>query len=385
MHILDRGLVYDASPQPADRRIAFFSGLCVLRGGSILCVFQVGSGKHSPDSTLGLCRSRDGGATWQELSTRFETIVDGTPGSLSAGAVVESGPGQLQLLATWFDRSDPERPLFDPATEGILHSKLLHAVSDDEGDTWSRWKQLPTPGLTGCSTTGPVVEWADGRLACAFESYKQFDDPSPARHGAWIIASRDAAGTYGPPLLVAQDPRDEIYYWDQRLCPTGQPGEFVGLFWTHDRANQRDLNVHLRRATVIGDAIQCGPIQSTTIQGQIAAPLVLDDGRLLAFVVDRNRPGTMKLWVSRDMGHTWPPDECLLIHEHDERAAVTQATDNVDFAQYWEDMGKWSFGHPAIRRLDERRVLLAYYAGTPEAMSVHWVRVDVSESLTSEH
>ncbi|HUY92896.1 MAG TPA: hypothetical protein VMV10_29470 [Pirellulales bacterium] len=38
-------------------------------------------------------------------------------------------------------------------------------------------------------------------------------------------------------------------------------------------------------------------------------------------------------------------------------------------------MGKWSFGHPAIRPIGDRRALLTYYAGTPECMSVCFARV----------
>lgn len=57
---------------------------------------------------------------------------------------------------------------------------------------------------------------------------------------------------------------------------------------------------------------------------------------------------------------------------------MSQGKENIDFKQYWEDMGKWSFGHPAIRNLGGGRVLLAWYAGTPEAMSVHWARVRVA-------
>jgi hypothetical protein len=83
----------------------------------------------------------------------------------------------------------------------------------------------------------------------------------------------------------------------------------------------------------------------------------------------------MKLWCSRDRGETWPAKECLLIHTHDERALLSQGKEHIDFAQYWEDMGKWSFGHPVIRPLGADRVLLAWYAGTPDAMSIHWARV----------
>ena len=58
---------------------------------------------------------------------------------------------------------------------------------------------------------------------------------------------------------------------------------------------KRDLNVHRLRASIHGGVREL-PAE-TTIPGQIAAPLLLlDDGRLLAFVVDRGRPGTMTLW-----------------------------------------------------------------------------------------
>ena len=68
----------------------------------------------------------------------------------------------------------------------------------------------------------------------------------------------------------------------------------------------------------------------------------------------------------------------LTVHIHDERAALSQGKDNIDFAAYWEDMAKWSFGHPAARALNDHEVLLAYYAGPPDHMSVHWARVAIS-------
>ena len=136
-------------------------------------------------------------------------------------------------------------------------------------------------------------------------------------------------------------------------------------------------------AVVDGDSVAAAPIRETTIPGQIAAPLRLDDGRLLAFVVDRGRPGTMTLWCSSDDGETWPTSDRLVVYTHDERAAITQGREHVDFKQYWEDMGKWSFGHPALRLLADGRLLLAWYAGSPDCMSLHWARVRVAERSTS--
>lgn len=375
MHVEEQGFILDTSLCPLSQRTACFTALAPLASGGMLSCFQSGSKKNSSQSTLRLCRSEDGGRSWCELPASLPTTLGGVPGSLSAGELVEVEPGRLLLLATWFDRSDPDRPLFDPETEGILHSRLLKAVSSDDGRTWSAWAIVATPGLTGCAGTGPMVRWSDGTIAFAFESYKEYDDPRPGHHGAWIVVSRDGGRTFGEPILVAQHPDHRIYYWDQRLCAGAEPGDLVGMFWTHDLEHKQDLSVHLRRLTVGANDCRRGPITATTIPGQIAAPLVLDDGRLLAFVVDRGRPGTMTLWQSRDGGMTWPEEDALVVYRHDEQALLSQSKRNIDFKQYWEDMGKWSFGHPAIRRLSDGRLLVAFYAGTPECLSIHWARV----------
>jgi hypothetical protein len=375
MHVEARGLIYDAAQKPDHEKIAFFTGLCLLRSGDVLAGFQVGPSKHATTSTIRLCRSKDRGRTWKELPFRFETTRNGVPGSLATAELVEAEPGRLLLFATWYDRRDPERPLFDPVTEGILRSQLLLAVSTDDGETWSAWQALPTQGLTGCAATGPVIRWPDRTIAFPFESFKEYDDPGPGHHAAWLLVSRDGCRSFALPLLLAQDPRHRVYWWDERLCATDRPGEFIALFWTHDREAKRDSNVHILRATIDRPAAELP--RQTSIPGQVSAPAQLADGRLLAFVVDRARPGTLKLWQSRDDGASWPPDECLTVHTHEERARLSQGQDKIDYKQYWEDMGKWSFGHPAIRPLDDGRVLLAYYAGTPERMSIHWARVAV--------
>ena len=370
------GLIYDASDRDAPERIAFFTSLCVLRNGEILAGFQIGSQKHAPDGTIRLCRSTDRGETWRESPFRFETDRNGVPGSLAAVEMVEVRAGRLLLFSTWFDRSDPNRPLFDPITEGILCSRQVIALSSDDGHTWSAWRELPTGDLKGCATTGPILSWPDGTIAYAFESFKEYIDPFPGRHAAWLLVSRDGGDHFEAPFLVAQHPQHTLYYWDQRLCPTDRLHEFTGLFWTHDLAAKRDRRVHQLNGSLERSQLTSLPLE-TNICGQIAAPLWFDRQKLLAFVVDRDIPGTMTLWMSPDSGRSWPEDRRLVVHQHFEQAALTQGRDNIDFKAYWEDMGKWTFGHPAIRKLEDNRVLLAYYAGTPASMSIHWARIVV--------
>ena len=375
----DCGLIFDAAQQPPSGRIAFFTSLCRLRSGTLLCGCQNGPGKHTPGNTIRLCRSHDGGCTWELLPVVLDTRVAGVPGSFGAAELVEVAAGRLLMFSTWFDRSDPARPLFDPVTEGILKSKQLLSISNDDGNSWSGWRELSTGDLHGCALTGPILRWEDGSIAVPFESFKEYDDPRAGRHAAWLIVSRDGGESFSRPVLVAQHPEHSVYYWDQRLCTGANLGDFTALFWTHSLVEKRDLTVHLRHAVLTGESIEGNPVCATPIPGQIAAPLRLADGRLLAFVVDRGRPGTMTLWCSHDAGETWPDSDRLTVYTHEERAAITQGRENIDFKQYWEDMGKWSFGHPAIRSLERGRVLLAWYAGTPDCMSLHWARVRVDE------
>ena len=192
--------------------------------------------------------------------------------------------------------------------------------------------------LKGCAITGPAVQWDDGTIALAFESFKEFDDLGLGRHAAWMLLSHDGGETFSSPLLVAQHPEHEVYYWDQRLCIGSEHGEWTALFWTHHLSEKRDLNVHLRHGSRVksaaGDRLKLQPIQTTSIPGQIAAPLWLNDDRLLAFVVDRDRPGTMTLWCSTDSGASWPQENRLIVHTHDEQAMLSQGKENVDFKQY---------------------------------------------------
>ena len=71
--------------------------------------------------------------------------------------------------------------------------------------------------------------------------------------------------------------------------------------------------------------------------------------------------------------------EILSYYDHAKPDAVSQGKTNIDFVEYWGDMSKWTFGHPAIQSLGNGRVLLAYYAGVTKCLRIHWVRVKIDE------
>jgi len=117
---------------------------------------------------------------------------------------------------------------------------------------------------------------------------------------------------------------------------------------------------------------------ATGICGQIAAPIPLADGRLLAFYVHRRAPGSMRLVLSEDAGATWDTAHELVVY--DSTAGRERGVDDEhEYSQYWDDMNAWTFGHPAGVALADGSVLLAYYGGPHnKCLSARWARITVS-------
>lgn len=375
--VIEEGTVFLGRRDLPNERIAFFPTLLQRQSGDRFCIFQVGAAKNSPQAELGLCRARPGALQWERLPNLTSPKWNERPGSLCIGSLAESEDGRLCLFATWYDRSDPQRPLFDPETEGILHARLLATYSSDDGQTWSPWATIDTGTITGCALTGPTLRWLDGSVAVPFESFKHFDDLSKKNHAAWVCPIVNGHVSMVDHIhFVAGDPTGRVSYWDQRLAPLSVSGRYLALFWTHDRVLQRDLNVHCKMSNT-SKSDPSSPV-STGISGQIAAPLALTDTHFLALVVDRNGadPGIV-LYQSLDTGHSWLDCAPLKIYHHRETAHISQSAENVDYAKYWEDMGKWSFGHPALLRLANNEVIAVYYAGTPDHMGIRYAHIRI--------
>ena len=136
--IEDQGLIFDAARQPPAAGESPISLRCACSVRARFCAVA----RTAPASMRLPAPSDCAVDGWRQdvgIAARrsLRRELAGVPGSLAAAELVEAAPGRLLLFATWFDRSEPDRPLFDPVTEGILKSKLLLSVSADDGQTWS--------------------------------------------------------------------------------------------------------------------------------------------------------------------------------------------------------------------------------------------------------
>jgi len=372
MRVIDRGVIFDAANAPANQRFCSFTSTLVLADGRIVVAFRAGSSKDSADENIIIRLSADEGKSWETVFDGLDPVVDGLPGCWRSAALTELKPGRLIGSWCWFDRSDPSRPLANPETQGTLLSRVFVMESEDDGRTWIGRREVETKPFEGIATTGRILKLGKRDLAVQYEAWKAYDDPSPGEHHAVLRVSHDEGHTFPQTYIVAHDAAARRFYWDQRLDVEPASGQLIALFWTHDRVAGQDINVHVSQGWPTGRS-WAGPFDAG-FAGQIASPLCLGGERVLAVYVHRHDPPSLRAILSEDFGRRWDVESELVFYES-EAGRESGIGGKREFAAYWEDMSRWSFGHPEAGRLSNGDLFVAYYAGGPHAMGMHWVRI----------
>tara|TARA_B100000029_G_scaffold39872_2_gene37243 strand:+ start:4346 stop:5455 length:1110 start_codon:yes stop_codon:yes gene_type:complete len=369
MQITERGLVFDSSAVEGPLRVCSFTSLCRLSDGTLLASFRCGSAKDSADGNVVICQSTDDGATWSVISEGFESEFDGMRGEVRSAELAELDDGRLLAVLGWVDRSGGDGVLRDAETDTMPSLHLLLEYSTDGGRTWGGRRVLQRDAVL----SGPVVH-LPGRGWLVTSEFSHPGTPDRERcHGAYAHFTADGETFESRIDVVNEDP--DLFYYDQRQkrCPrTGRP---VALFWTYDNRAESDIEMHM--AWCDPRSLTWETPRSLGLAGQIAMPIPLEDGRLLAFYVHRHEPGSLRLIASTDEGTTWDLEDELVVYSS-VGPGEQGISDQTTYDEFWEAMGTWSFGHPTAVVLDDGSILLAYYAGADETcLSVHWARVTV--------
>ena len=375
MKLLDEGYVFDAEKAPGPRQVCTFTSLCRLSCGSILASFRLGSRKGSAEANCLLARSSDGGANWEIICDGFEKPLAAEREDIRAAEIAEAKDNVLRVFLTCLDRSDGDT-MYNGQSDTIAPSGLATAKSVDGGRTWGDYRLLDTKPAGNPTLTGQTLHLAGKGWLVFFENYEPERPGGPSVHGAHTLLSSDGE-EFGSIVNVARHSEDKLFYWDQRqaLCP--KTGLVASMFWTYDRQKEEDVDIHMAWGNP--ERLKWEEPFSTGIQGQIAAPIPLADGRLLAFYVHRHCPGSMRLIMSDDAGRSWDQENELVVYESvGGMEPGFDGNEPSDYAAYWEAMTTWTFGHPAAVVLDDGVVLLAYYAGPHDkCLSARWARVGV--------
>ena len=370
------GAIVSAGEPGTRRAVATFPAFAVLADGSLIAGYSIGSGKDTDDLTIELRRSADGGTTWSDPVTPFETSLDGRRGSLKAAPITPLDGDHLIVVALWIDREAyPGQPLFNQDTEGCLPMAILVADSHDAGKSWTPWRRVPMPADVGPpSLTNAILRLADGRLVLSVESNKEYLDPAPWFQRVVHLRSNDEGQTWSQPVTVCADPTGRIANWDQRgaIAPDGR---FVTFTWTYDFEEAAYRNIH-RRISSDGGAT-FGPAEDLGVADQPGHPAILPDGRLVLAWVDRFGTGTIRARAAAAIDAPLEASsEVVMYRPGSDRAADEGAT----VGDALVEMGTWTYGLAYAEALPDGDVGVVHYAaGAAGGTDIRWARLRLDE------
>lgn len=209
----------------------------------------------------------------------------------------------------------------------------------------------------------------DGTIVCQFEINKHDWDKSDWVHKSAMIFSRDGGRSWSGVVKVTEVPF--MYYWDQRPNVMGDGRTIVDFFWTLDGKKQQYQNIHARES--LDEGRTWGDIWDTGIYGQPGQPVDLGDGRIATIEIDRTTTPIITVRTSRDHGRTY--DKALVVYDS---KLQKQDSRNVSMDDAWDEMTRFSVGHPTLFNLGEGEILAYYYAGDHcDSTSIEFARIFV--------
>lgn len=282
--------VYE-NPMPQLRAInSAFPWFCELPDGRILAAHQMGQAFESVDGTTYLSESLDGGRTWSKPWKAFDKSGETIP-MTDCGKPVVLDDGRIVMLGYKFFRPDPELPLGNPETGGLLEDQVYFAVSDDDGRTWSAHQEISCIWGGHVEASAPLTVLQDGSWAAPITGFHSWDGILTSRNCGRLLRSYDQGKTWNDDAVCMQFPGDSITCYEQRMCQLDN-GALVVIGWNEDMKTGKLLNNHITisfdNGKTFGDPIDTG------IHGQASSILHLGGNRVLtlhALRRDTNEPG----------------------------------------------------------------------------------------------
>ncbi len=377
MHVIGSGFIHNGNTAPEYQQSCARTTITSLHDGTLMATCRLDKERDTLGGHHGLFVSSDLGETWEMRShSRDQGSWGNEPGEVLSFTPMEHEPGVITATGLWLDRSRPEFPMANPGTQGFLPMRIFHTTSTDGGRTWDKWRLMDTsPHLAAsCATQGtwllPTGEWAQ-----PYEKWKEYDDVSQGVPGCWYRISADNGATWPEYRQVAQHPDNELFYWDLRLTRHLETGQWVAIFWTHERATGNDLDNHISWGT--SDARSWTTPIGTGLRGQHCQPIALGGERLLAVFPNRELdPPGICASISEDFGKSWDREKDLVVYASGvgiEPGASGGRTQKEKF----QDMKSWRFGHPRGVLLSDGTVFVVFYAGDDVVKSACWARLQV--------
>ncbi len=337
-------------PQLRARNSAFLH-LCQLSDGRILAAHQMGQAFESVDGTTHISQSTDGGRTWSEPWQAFDKSEETIPLTDSAKLTLLPD-GRVLAFGYAFFRPNPELPLGNPQTGGLLEDQVYFSVSQDMGRTWSRHQVVPTIWNGHTEASAPITLLRDGSWATPITGFTDWEGNAISRNCGRLLRSYDKGQTWNDDTVCMEFPGDMVTCYEQRMCQLAD-GTLVVIGWNEDMGTGLRLNNHVTFSRDNGRTFSA-PVD-TGIGGQASSLLALEDNRVLSLHAvrrDSDAPGIYACladvrdgaWNTLALERVWAP-----------KVPVTRDSKMAEIFSFLK------FGQPGLIRLKNGDFLMSHW------------------------
>ncbi len=351
MKISNSSIIYD-NPLPQLRsRHSFFPFLCQFKDGTIAAVFAIGEAFESVDSTSYISFSHDGGKNWSKPQVMFENINEECP-ITDYCKVTALDDGRLIALGYAYIRKDPELPIGNPETGGLLEDFVFYSISEDNGKTWSKMTKIPCSWGPHIEASAPLTVLSNGTWITPITGFPDWSGNMTGKMCGRALCSKDGGKTWNDDSICMDFGDTPITCYEQRLCQLDS-GTLICIGWNENTATGERLENHY---TVSYDNGQTWTKpESTGIWGQASSVCAIGGEKLLALHAirrDTDRPGiygyiidfTDKKWNIIDSAIVWEPK--------------TPLTKNANMAEIFAFL---KFGQPGAILLKNGNAMMSHW------------------------
>ncbi|MCM8759212.1 MAG: glycoside hydrolase [Candidatus Omnitrophica bacterium] len=373
MEIIDRGIAIKGE-KGTDYQSCLFPGFCVLPSGRWLVSCRAAPARNNNwNQRVFLSYSDDEGKSWSEPFAPFQPAeVKGKIGVFRGAYLTSLGGSEVFAALHWIDYTDPDLPVFNEKTEGVLDCLIFVSRSFDNGMSWSKPELIDTSPYFNWPVpiTGPALYIEPDCLALQFELNKPYYETSPWHHASVLLFSHDRGKTWKQPIIVAKDPENKIFYWDQRPGVLSD-GSILDVFWTYNNENCSYLNIHARYSPDKGKT--WSEIWDTGVPGQPGHPVSLRDGKIAMPFIQRDGFPVIKMRISSDNGRTWQENTEIIVYNSADKFSHSERKSMKDT---WSEFNKFTTGWPITAKTKNSDIIVAYYNGPhPDHTNIEWVRI----------
>lgn len=344
-------IIYE-NPLPQLRAInSAFPYLCQLPDGKILATHQMGQAFESVDGTSCISESTDGGITWSKPRQMFDKSAETVP-MTDCCKLTALPDGRLVALGYQFFRPDPELPLGNPATGGLLDDEVFFSLSCDQGRTWSPRQAIPCAWGGHEEASAPLTVLHDGSWATPITGFPKWDGTAAGRNCGRLLRTFDGGRTWNDDAVCAWFPGDTVTCYEQRLCQL-EDGTLAVITWNEDMKTGQRMPNHLHLSHDNGKTF--GAPVSTGIGGQAAFIMALEGSRVLTLHAvrrDTDRPGIYAC-IADISGDTWKLEEKTPVWEPN-----VPMVRNGAMAEIFAFL---KFGQPSAIRLQNGDLLMTHW------------------------